>query len=494
MVAHSHSLRRNAPLGTARHALCLDSARALAALLVRTGLVALALCACSARAARAGWPVSGHVLYSGSFEDRGVVATGDGAGGLLVSLYSDPGREIKTGLVPGGPYKLVALNVSESGSDAYGVTVAPSSYPQTAVAIARASSGGAILVWSEARETAVIGAQRLNAVGGGQWGAGGVLVAASSGAQSAPAVVPDASDGVIVVWVDARSGSANLDVYAQRLDGSGQALWGAGGVPVCAAPGNQGSPVLLAAAGGAIVLWQDERNGNQDIYAQRLDAAGNSMWSADGVALCTAAGDQTGVAAAPDAGLGAVAAWTDARAGSASSDIYAQRVDAAGTVQWQADGIPVCGASEAQFGPSIAALGTDGSCVIAWEDRRTDAGNSDLYAQRITLSGAAQWPADGAAVCTGTGNQYAPTVAADGTGGALIAWREGCTSCGSAEAYAQRVSPTGALAWGPGAAALSNVAPSTSLGRDRVAITSDGAGEASSFGSVVPRAFTRNAC
>jgi len=39
-------------------------------------------------------------------------------------------------------------------------------------------------------------------------------------------------------------------------------------------------------------VWKDERNGNIDIYAQRIDASDVPLWAVDGVPVCTAAGDQ----------------------------------------------------------------------------------------------------------------------------------------------------------------------------------------------------------
>ena len=39
--------------------------------------------------------------------------------------------------------------------------------------------------------------------------------------------------------------------------------------------------VAVDGSGNAVVVWQDNRNGDEDIYAQRLDAAGNRLWTQD---------------------------------------------------------------------------------------------------------------------------------------------------------------------------------------------------------------------
>ena len=67
-----------------------------------------------------------------------------------------------------------------------------------------------------------------------------------------------------------------------------------GNVALCTAANDQGPPMIVSdGAGGAIVTWEDFRSGtNWDIYAQRVSAAGVPQWTANGVALCTAANTQ----------------------------------------------------------------------------------------------------------------------------------------------------------------------------------------------------------
>ena len=46
-------------------------------------------------------------------------------------------------------------------------------------------------------------------------------------------------------------------------------------------------------AGGAIVCWYDMRSTmHMDIYAQRIDAAGNLVWISTGIPVCTVSNDQ----------------------------------------------------------------------------------------------------------------------------------------------------------------------------------------------------------
>src|SRR5262245_60630123 len=53
---------------------------------------------------------------------------------------------------------------------------------------------------------------------------------------------------------------------------------------VCSAVFDQMPPVSVSdGGGGTIVVWSDYRSVDLDIYAQKLDAAGNPVWSTDGI-------------------------------------------------------------------------------------------------------------------------------------------------------------------------------------------------------------------
>src|SRR5262249_27048992 len=152
------------------------------------------------------------------------------------------------------------------------------------------------------------------------------------------------------------------------------------------------------------------------------------------VALCTAANDQLYPTIISDGAGGAIVTWEDARSG--SNDIYVQRVNAAGVPQWTANGVGICTATDTQDLPTIASDGAGGA-IITWSDFRSGT-NRDIYAQRVNAAGAPQWTANGVAVCTATGSQFNPTIVSDGSGGAIITWEDDRNDIG--DIYAQRVS------------------------------------------------------
>ena len=116
------------------------------------------------------------------------------------------------------------------------------------------------------------------------WAVDGSPVCSEAHNQSPYSIVSDGAQGAIVVWSDNRN--TGLDIYAQRVNSSGDVLWSTNGVSVCSQAADQSDGFALAAPGnGAIVFWVDNRNLAQDIYAQRISGSGLQVWTTDGIPL-----------------------------------------------------------------------------------------------------------------------------------------------------------------------------------------------------------------
>ena len=87
-------------------------------------------------------------------------------------------------------------------------------------------------------------------------------------------------------------------------------------MPVCAAAGAQENPQIVSdAAGSTFITWQDARAGEYDIYAQRMTSSGGAQCTPNGFAICTAADEQSFPALAVDGSGGAIVTWQDFRNG-----------------------------------------------------------------------------------------------------------------------------------------------------------------------------------
>jgi hypothetical protein len=151
---------------------------------------------------------------------------------------------------------------------------------------------------------------------------------------------------------------------------------------------------------------------------------------------------------ATDGNGGAIMTWEDCRVGSAFRDIYAQRVNASGSVQWATDGVPVCTEAYSQYEPQIVSDGRGGAIITWYDYRNYDLPSNgtiqgvDTYAQRLNSDGVAQWPVDGAAISTATLHQMYPKIASDSSGGAIIIWEDSRASS-AVDLYAQGISISG---------------------------------------------------
>ncbi len=243
------------------------------------------------------------------------------------------------------------------------------------------SPRGAILAWRDERVSETnpdIYAQRLNSAGVPQWTADGLPVCTDGSRVLEPVIVPAGSGTAIVSWPDGRTGRT-YDLYAQRVGSAGS--WVADGLPV--APPNEGqtSPAAIAdGAGGILVTWSGIAGLNRNIYAQRLNGTGSPYWPAAGVTVTAAVGLQNKPVIVTDRASGAVIAWIDSRTG-LEIDLYAQHVNAAGAALWNPDGVPLCTATGDQT-ELAAAPDTTGGAIVAWTDTRS--GGTDIYAQRVT--------------------------------------------------------------------------------------------------------------
>ena len=337
-----------------------------------------------------------------------------------------------------------------------GIAVCTMPNAQDTPTIAPDDAGGAIIVWRDLRAgvNTDIYIQRVGPGGAVLWLADGMPVCTATQTQSSPLIVPDGSGGAIVAWQDFRSGNVT-DIYAQRVNSSGYVQWTANGLPVCA--GKAGltlSRMIPDNAGGAIIVWSDSRNATNDIFIQRINSSGAAQWTANGVTVCAAAGSQTVPVIASDGASGAIVAWQDSR--TSPSNIYAQRVAAAGTIQWTADGIVVCNEALAQTAPQIVSDGSGGA-IVAWTDHRNSV-DDDIYAQRVDAAGAAQWTANGIGIVSSmTGKQSDCRIVPGASNEAIIAWldlRNGTT----ADVYAQKVNTAGAVQWTANGVAVSTAA------------------------------------
>jgi hypothetical protein len=270
-------------------------------------------------------------------------------------------------------------------------------------------------------------------------------VCTANGHQTLGGTISDGAGGAFLVWADFRNGS-HYDIYAHHLQASGELdpSWPANGLAVCTASGDQTySTVLSDGSGGIIVAWHDGRGANDDIYAQHVFGWGfvDPTWPANGRAVCTAAGDQWYAKLISDDAGGAILTWLDYRSGNA--DIYAHHLLASGAVDpaWPVNGVALTTATGWQQGALCVSDGAGGA-ISFWTDFRY--GDRDVFAQHVLASGVVDptWPTNGLAVCSYAWDQTYAWPVSDGAGGAFVTWED--TRYGDYDVYAHHILASGA--------------------------------------------------
>ena len=372
------------------------------------------------------WAANGVYVCTTDMAEHAM--TSDGSGGAIIvgqHLLNDR-------------WAVYAQRVDSSGVPQWtagGVVVSTPAYQPSIISD---GFGGAIIAWHGkdiGGDRYEVRLQRVNAAGVPQWAADGVYVCNSD--LDEYVMTSDELGGAIITWQEGPHYTS--DIYAQRLDSSGTPQWGTNGLPICTSPEFQSMPVIASdGSGGAIIAWHDARTGkNQNVYAQKVDAAGVPQWTANGVVVSSDAGLPTMIG---DGSGGAIIAWLTG-CYSPSCDIYAQRLGGSGATLWAGNGLAVCTAPEDQTRCVMATDGSDGA-IFTWLDSRKP-GPPDVYAQRMDASGSAQWATNGIAVCAGVEHPFDPAIIGDGSGGAIVTWHEYAPP----DIFAQSIGASGSLGW-----------------------------------------------
>lgn len=273
--------------------------------------------------------------------------------------------------------------------------------------------------------------------------------------QDAQEIATDNAGGTFIAWKDLRSGAFHL--YAQHIDSEGFKQWPGEGVPIATAMESDeylwDFKLVADGDGGVIIVWADARNQapyeySADIYAQKINANGQVQWTFNGETVCDALGLQSSIDVMEDGSGGVFIVWEDNRDN--KPNIYAQHINHSGKAEWTANGMPV---SKDNVNPNIRPqLVTDGNegLMVFWH-QTTSPYDRYYKAQHFSKTGAQLWSDGGLQVITlGYADLYIkPEIIADGEGGAIISWYEHLGD--GHQIFAQRINSAGLAIW-PGRA------------------------------------------
>ncbi len=337
-----------------------------------------------------------------------------------------------------GSYDLYGQKIDDSGNILWGANgkllcsgALASHYPPEIVE----TSDGIVMVWDATKSKICrIYAQKIDNNGNFQWEAGGKQIC-STRYQSTPKIV-NTSSGFIVLWKDSRNidlgGSSNSsDIYGQKIDNSGNLLWGASGKAISNTALVEGNPAIFNTSLGIIITWYTGTNNIRNIIAQKIDENGNFLWTSNKIIASNS--NAMSIPEILDISSGLIFTWFTL--GSSDSNIYAQKIDNSNNVLW-GSGKPICTDPGNQTTPQIVETNT--GIIIAWTD-------GDIYSRKIDENGNFLWPSS-KPICTASASQSSIQVV-NTDSGTVFVWSDGRNGIGNSHIYAQKMDSDDNFLW-----------------------------------------------
>lgn len=322
-------------------------------------------------------------------------------------------------------------------------------------------TGGVITVYDEQVYDGVttkrsLYAQGLSAMGVVKWGTNGIKVTTSPANILDKMITTDGNGGVIVIWIEEQvPGSYTSKIYSQRIDNSGNKLWGVNGIEINGAVADYELADLIRDSQGNYIFTYSNVD-LEMVFAQKLTSNGVTEWGS-GVLLPDNSGENYGARIYQD-GAGYIFLWEEEYeiGNDDGARYYWQRLNANGAKNGANlmlfDFAPAPGLQ--YYINSLVPDGSGGFYVTIIGD---DDVVAKLYLQRVLSNGtkvfnATNWGIEVDAsigkLVVQPGNSYVNygvALEADGSGGVVVGWTD--TRSANEGLYAQRFNGSGAKLW-----------------------------------------------
>lgn len=277
------------------------------------------------------------------------------------------------------------------------------------------------------------------------------------GEQAQPKVIVDLAGESYISWFS-DLGGLQFDVYMQRLDINGNRLWDEEGLLISEHATNSWTTdyaFILDKTGNAVLITQDIRDENSNVYAYSISPEGEFLWGNDGIALTNDDDFDPSPSAVVDQQGNIIIMW---EAVPIDSNMFTrtsfQKLSPNGDLLW--NNVVIENDSANCWMPQMI-LTEDTCIVVVWvETEKPDStgpvGVSFMhaFAQKIDSYGNFVW-SEKAYIDTLNNMPlfpFSPSLGTDGNGGLYVSWMAFPNSF-NYTCYAQYINSNGIVQWTP---------------------------------------------
>lgn len=198
--------------------------------------------------------------------------------------------------------------------------------------------------------------------------------------------------------------------------------------------------------GGAFIFWEDNLTGLQnEIRFMHIDSNGDITFRADGKRISEKTGNQDNPVSVSAGKNNAVIAWKDYSL-SRTGDLFAQKVQANGSILWKPEGIKINRLNK-EINDYSLCVNQQSEVFISYLGKEPgQVFNSQLVLQKISPSGNFLFDSSGINVSSSANSKLIPTVISDDSGGVFLLWIESTGAKGIV--FSQHFDKTGKPIWG----------------------------------------------
>lgn len=287
--------------------------------------------------------------------------------------------------------------------------------------------------------------QKMDSSGNLLWGFAGVQVQPGTATQKFPVVLADQNGGCFLGYFD---DNAPFGAFVQHYDASGNPLLNGRGRKLLSHTSNFWDDLSMVTDGQYLycTMTLEKPATNDQVYAQKMDYNLNLQWDTTGIAVSPAANEYQNRTCLPDGNGGLLVLFT--RYFSNVNQVFrVQHLDAAGNLLWNAGaGTELNNGTPAGDGRSLLKQGPQRSHYVCW-DGGTNALFSGIYLSKVDSAGNKPWGTSALTVIDTTNVQDLPDLAIDTNGNAYVSWRDRRSVTGH-DCHVQKINNTGSKLWG----------------------------------------------